>query len=83
MKEEIINKIEGNSLNLSNSNMEQNIIITLPSTTITAKYEVTVKSMVGEVLFNHTFYGNSKPLAQQSVNSELIRNAQFSAMREN
>lgn len=45
--------------------MSKNIEIVLPSATSACKYNVQVKSMVGEVLFEHTFYGDSKPLIKQ------------------
>lgn len=45
--------------------MSKNIEIVLPSATSACKYNVQVKSMVGEILFEHTFYGDSKPLIKQ------------------
>ena len=51
--------------------MSKNIEIVLPSATSACKYDIQVKSMVGEVLFEHTFYGNSKPLIKESVDKKL------------
>ena len=53
--------------------MSKNIEIVLPSSTSACKYDVQVKSMVGEILFEHTFYGNSKPLIKESVNEKLAQ----------
>lgn len=52
--------------------MSKNIKIVLPSATSACKYDIQVKSMVGEVLFEHTFYGNSKPLIKESVNEQML-----------
>jgi len=52
--------------------MSKNIEIVLPSATSACKYDIQVKSMVGEVLFEHTFYGNSKPLIKESVNEQML-----------
>ena len=50
--------------------MIKNIEIVLPSATSACKYNVQVKSMVGEVLFEHTFYGDSIPILSASQNSK-------------
>ena len=47
---------------LTGSEMVKTIEIHLPSSTSACVYNVKVVSSVGEVLFNHTFYGNSEPI---------------------
>ena len=49
---------------VTGSEMVKTIEIHLPSTTSACGYNVKVESSVGEVLFNHTFYGNSKPFKE-------------------
>ena len=67
-KQEAILQLFGSHNNIKENvdvEMSKNIEIVLPSATSACKYDVQVKSMVGEVLFEHTFYGNSKPLIKQ------------------
>jgi hypothetical protein len=47
--------------------MRDNIEIVLPSSTSACEYNVRVKSVAGEILFEHKFYGNSMPLIKESV----------------
>ena len=49
---------------VTGSEMVKTIEIHLPSSTIACVYNVKVVSSVSEVLFNHTFYGNSKPFKE-------------------
>lgn len=58
---------------LAGSEMVKTIEIHLPSTTIACVYNVKVVSSASEVLFNHTFYGNSKPINNsRSINKRLL-----------
>lgn len=58
---------------LAGSEMVKTIEIHLPFSTIACVYNVKVVSSVSEVLFNHTFYGNSKPINNyRSINKRLL-----------
>ena len=58
---------------LTGSEMVKTIEMRLPSITSACVYNVKVVSSVSEVLFNHTFYGNSKPINNSiSINKRLL-----------
>ena len=63
---------------LTGSEMVKTIEMRLPSITSACVYNVKVVSSVGEVLFNHTFYGNSKPCKDlNEIDWEKLRDEFF------
>ena len=65
--------------------MNKDINIVLPSSTSACRYNVQVKSMTGQILFENTFYGDSKPLIKESedVDWKKLREEFFNELVSN